>query len=173
MSKAIHLLLVILACAIMAVPASAIGKRPADVWSYYHFDGTGFTSGPSTDNAPFVAVRERARPVVLPAQTANIPLTALPEGSGVVVGICYIKSSGGKLEGGAGAGYAPYPRVPLPISSSGKAFVTVQTDEHGFFVVVLPAGKYSVGSGAFTAEIIVENGITTLIPLQTGKRMVD
>jgi hypothetical protein len=173
MSKSLNFLLVILACAVMVVPAVAIGKRPADAWSYYHFDGAGFTSGPSTDNAPFVAVRERTRPVVLQAQTANITKIALPEGSGVVAGICYIKSSGGKLEGGSGAGYAPYPRVPLLISTVGKAFVTVQTDEQGYFVVVLPAGKYSVGSGGYTAEIIVENGITTLIPLQAGKRMVD
>jgi hypothetical protein len=173
MSQSINLLLVILACTVMAVPAAAIGKRPSEAWSYYHFDGIGFTSGPSTDNSPFVAVRGRVRPVVLQAQTANIAPTALPEGSGVVAGICYLKTAGGKLEGGAGADYAPYPHVPLLISSAGKAFVTVQTDDQGYFVVVLPAGKYSVGSEPYTAEIIVESGVTTLIPLQAGKRMVD
>jgi hypothetical protein len=173
MSKSINLLFVILACAVITVPAAAIGKRPSDVWSYYHFDGVGFKSGPSTDNSPFVAVRERVRPVILLAPTENIAPVTLSEGSGVVAGLCYLKSSGGKLEGSIRADYAPYPRVPLLISSAGKAFVTVQTDDHGYFVVVLPAGTYSVGSGPYTADIMVERGITTLIPLQAGKRMVD
>ena len=54
-----------------------------------------------------------------------------------------------------------------------KLHVTVQTDEHGYFVAVLAAGKYSIGSGPFTAEISVDRGITTLVPLRAGKRMVD
>ena len=82
-----------------------------------------------------------------------------------------LQSSGGKL--GGGSGFVPYPRVPLLISSGGKQFVTVQTDEQGYFVVVLPAGTYSIGSEPFTAEITVERGITTLVPLRAGKRMVD
>ncbi|HIJ95324.1 MAG TPA: hypothetical protein HPP94_06240 [Desulfuromonadales bacterium] len=173
MSKSIYFLFIILACIALAVPATAIGTRPVDAWSYYHFDGTGFTSGPSADSTPSFAVRERVRPVLLLSLTSNISPTALPEGSGVVAGICYIRTAGGKLEGGAGSGYAPYPRVPLLISSGGKSFVTVQTDEQGYFIVVLPAGKYSIGSGPTTAEIVVDQGITTLIPLQAGKRMVD
>ena len=171
MATVINLLIVILAYAVMAVPATAAGERPSDVWIYYHFDGTGFTSGPATDDSAFVAVRERLRPVVLPAQTPDIQATPLPDGAGVIAGICYIRSSGGKL--GGGSGYASCPRVPVLISFGGKPFVTVQTDDQGYFVVVLPAGTYSVGSGPFTAEIRVERGITTLVPLQAGKRMVD
>lgn len=167
----LKLLLCILTSVSMALPASAAGNRPADVWNYYHFDGVGFIPGPSTDNSPFVAVRERLRPVIVLAQTADRAQTALPDGSGVIAGICYIRSSGGKP--GSGAGYLPYPRVPLLISSGGKAFVTVQTDDQGYFVVVLPAGTYAIGSGPFTAEITVERGSTTLVPLMAGKRMVD
>lgn len=171
MSKAIPFLLFFLVCAALPASASAAGKRPADVWNYYHFDGTAFTPGPAVDGSAFMAVREKVRPVILAAQTAHIEQTALPDDAGAIAGICYLQSSGGKL--GGGSGFKPYPRVPLLVSTGGKELVTVQTDDHGYFVVVLPAGTYSIGSGPFTAEITVERGITTLVPLRAGKRMVD
>lgn len=171
MSKSIHALLVFLLCAVLPAAASAAANRPADVWNYYHFNGNAFTPGPAIDGSAYVAVREKVRPVVLTAQTADIEQAALPDGAGVIAGICYLQSSGGKL--GGGSGFVPYPRVPLLISSGGKQFVTVQTDEQGYFVVVLPAGTYTIGSEPFTAEITVERGITTLVPLRAGKRMVD
>ena len=169
MPKAILLLLVLLIGT--TVSAAAAGKRLADTWNYYHFDGSAFIPGPTVDGSAFIAVREKVLPVVLTVQPSDIEQTALPDGAGVIAGICYLQSSGGKL--GSGSGFSPYPRVPLLISSGGKQFVTVQTDEQGYFVVALPAGKYSVGSGPFTAEITVERGITTLVPLRAGKRMVD
>ena len=171
MSKAIHLLLALLICSALPASASAAGNRPTDAWNYYHFDGIAFTPGPTVDGSAFVAVREKVRPVVLTALTTLIEQTFLPDGEGVIAGICYLQSSGGKL--GAGSGYSPYPRVPLLISSGGKELVTVQTDDNGYFVVVLPSGTYAIGSGPFTAEISVESGVTTLVPLRAGKRMVD
>ena len=171
MFKTLLLITVFLIGATSSVTASAAGKYPADVWNYYHFDGTAFIPGPAVDGSAFIAVREKVRPVVLTIQTPDIEKTALPDGMGVIAGICYMQSSGGKL--GGGGGYIPYPNVPLLISSGGKQLVSVQTDGFGYFVVVLPAGKYSVGNGPFTAEISVERGITTLVPLRAGKRMVD
>jgi len=169
MFKAIHILLALLICSTVTV--SAAGKRPADSWNYYHFDGTAFIPGPAVDGTAFLAVREKAQPVVMTIQAAPIEQTALPDGAGVIAGICYLQTSGGKLV--AGSGFKPYPRVPLLISSGGKQLVSVQTDDHGYFVVVLAAGTYSVGSGPSTTEITVESGITTLVPLRAGKRMVD
>jgi len=171
MFKRIQLLLVFLLCMALPMPASAAANRPADVWNYYHFDGNAFVPGPAIDGSAYVAVREKVRPVILTAQASDIEQTALPDESGVIAGICYLQSSGGKL--GGGSGFKPYSRVPLLISSGGKQFVTVQTDDLGYFVVVLPAGTYSIGSEPFTAEITVERGITTLVPLRAGKRMVD
>ena len=171
MSKTIHLILGILLCAALPAGGFAAGNRPAEVWNYYHFDGSAFTPGPAIDGNAFVAVREKARPVILIAPAPDIMPTALPDGAGVIAGICYLQSSGGKL--GSGSKYIPYPRLPLLISSEGKPFVTVQTDDHGYFVVVLPGGTYSIGSETFTSEITVERGITTLVPLRAGKRMVD
>ena len=171
MSRAIQFLLLFLLCAALPVSASATGNRPVGVWNYYHFDGISFIPGPAIGGSAFVAVREKVRPVVLTAPSADIEQTALPDEAGVIAGICYLQSSGGKL--GGGSGFVPYPRVPLLISSGGKQYVTVQTDDHGYFVVVLPAGTYSIGSEPFTAEIAVERGITTLVPLRAGKRMVD
>lgn len=169
MFKAIHVLLALLLCG--AVPAAAAGKRPLESWNYYHFNGSAFTAGPATDGSAFIAVREKMRPVVVTTQLPQLEQTGLADSDGVIAGICYLQSSGGKL--GGGSGIKPYPRIPLLISSGGKQFVTVQTDDHGYFVVILPAGTYTVGSGPFTAEISVERGITTLVPLRAGKRMVD
>ena len=171
MSKTILSVLFFLICAALSTSASAAGKRPADVWNYYHFDGAAFTSGPTVDGSTFVAVRENVRPVILMSQTAPIEREKLPEGTGAIAGICYLQSSGGKLA--AGGGFKPFPRVTVLISSGGKQLVTVQTDDHGYFVVVLPAGTYTIGSGPLTVGITVERGITTLVPLRSGKRMVD
>ena len=171
MPKAPFFILALIIVSALYATTSAFDKRPADVWNYYHFDGISFTSGPTLDGSAFVAVREKVRPVVLTAQTSQIEQIPLPEGAGVIAGICYLQSSGGKL--GVGSGFKAYPHVPLIISSGGRQLVTVQTDDHGYFVTVLPAGLYSVGSGPATAGITVERGITTLVPLRAGKRMVD
>ncbi|MFZ2949475.1 MAG: hypothetical protein WA003_08310 [Desulfuromonadaceae bacterium] len=171
MSKAIQFMLFFLLCTAFPASASAAGNRPADAWNYYHFDGAAFIPGPAIDGSAYVAVREKVRPVVLTALTSDFEQTVLPDGAGVIAGICYIQSSGGKL--GGGRGYTPYPSMPLLISAGGKELVSVQTDDHGYFVVVLEAGTYTIGSGPFTAEVTVERGKTTLVPLRAGKRMVD
>ena len=169
MYKVIYLFLALFICSVL--PVAAAGNFPTDIWNFYHFDGTAFTPGPSTDGTAYLAVREKLRPVLLANQTSDIEQTVLPDGSGVITGICYLQSSGGKLT--SGAGFKPNPRMPLLISTGGKEFVTVLTDDQGYFTVVLPAGTYSVGSGMITAKITVERGVTTLVPLRVGKRMVD
>ena len=171
MSTGINFFLALLACISMSTSAIAASNRPANVWNYYHFEGVGFKAGPSTDGSAFIAVRERVQPVVLLNQSSNIEAIDVPKDSGVIAGICYFKSSGGRL--GNNSGYIPCPRTPLLISAEGKQLVTVQTDEQGYFVAVLPAGEYTIGNGPFTDKISVDNWITTLVPLMAGKRMVD
>ena len=171
MSRVIIFSVVFLLCALLSTSASAASKRPVDVWNYYHFDGSAFAPGPAVDGTAFIAVQQKVQPVVLTAPSERIEQAVLPDGSGAIAGICYLQSSGGKL--GGSRGFKPFPHVPLLISASGKHFVTIQNDDHGYFVVVLPAGTYSVASGPFTADVTVERGITTLVPLRGGKRMVD
>ncbi|MDD2852455.1 MAG: hypothetical protein PHY09_11255 [Desulfuromonadaceae bacterium] len=171
MSRLFRICVALFICVICASAASAAGKRPADAWNYYHFDGTSFVAGPTADGSAFIAVRENALPIVLTAQKTSLEQTALSEGTGVIAGICYLQSSGGKL-GGSG-GFTPYPQVSLLISSGGKQYMAVQTDAYGYFTVSLPAGTYAVGSGPITARVTVERGITTLVPLRVGKRMAD
>lgn len=171
MSRIVTFLLVFLTGTLLSSPISAASKRPADVWNYYHFDGAAFAPGPAAAGTAFVAVREKVRPVVLTAEAVEIAQVALPDGSGVIAGICYQQSSGGKL--GNGRAFKPYPRIPFLILSAGKPLVTVQSDDHGYFMAVLPAGTYTVSNGPFAVEITVERGITTLVPLRAGKRMVD
>jgi hypothetical protein len=171
MAACVNFILVVIASAVVFTTAVAASKRPADVWGYYHFDGVSFKAGPPVDGSAFIAVSERLQPVVLHLQTQKIQSIGLPEGAGAVAGICYIQSSGGKL--GDGKGYVPRPRANLQISSPDTPPVVVQTDDYGYFITVLPAGKYTIGSGPFTDEISVQRGSTTLVPLRAGKRMVD
>ena len=170
MSSGSIFLLAALAVIIICVAVSAASKRPDTAWSYYHFDGHGFVAGPPADSSPFLAVRDRAKPVVM-ARMARIETVPMPPDTGVLAGICYIRSSGGKLSGSNG--YAPSPGLPLTISSGNRVVTNVVSDEHGYFVALLPAGSYRIASGAFTAEATVEVGKTTLAALRTGKRMVD
>jgi hypothetical protein len=166
-----RILIPCLVCTIFCSSAGAFSQRPLDTWVYYHFDGSSFQPGPATDGTAFIAVRNEVQPVVTLSALSTQDAPALSAKSGVIAGICYFLTSGGKL--GSGPGYTPCPDTPLQISSGGKQFVTVKTDEHGYFVVVLEAGTYSLGSGPFTATITVENGVTSLVPLRAGKRMVD
>ncbi|MDD5284645.1 MAG: hypothetical protein PHD54_02200 [Desulfuromonadaceae bacterium] len=173
MFRGVKLILAVIASTVMCGTTVAASKRPATgVWNYYHFNGAGFEAGPSLDGRAFIALRERVHPVVLLARTRDIEPIALQEDAGVIAGICYIKSSVGKL-GGGNSGYAPSVHAAILVSSGGKPFVTAQTDDNGYFAIVLPEGKYSIGSGPFATEATVERGITSLVTLKAGKRMVD
>lgn len=169
MFKILILLLVFLAST--ALSTAAAGKRPPDDWNFYHFDGTVFKTGPAADGSAFIALREKVYPLVLISRKIQLEQRELPDGAGVIAGICYLQSAGGKLK--PGSGFKVCRDTPLRISLGGKPFLTVQTDNHGYFVAVLPAGTYTIGSGPFTTEVTAERGITTLVPLRAGKRMVD
>jgi hypothetical protein len=169
MSTRLNLLPVLLGCFVMCVTASASAKRPSGVWNYFHFDGRSFIAGQPTSGTPFVAVRDGVRPAVL-THMAKIEATGLAAGTGALVGICYIQSSGGKLA--PGPAYLPSARMPVRISAGGTLVATAETDEQGYFVTALAVGRYQVNCKE-TVEATVENGKTTLVPLRVGKRMVD
>lgn len=170
MPAGFNLMLAVIACLLVAVAAVAASKRPADIWNYYHFDGSRFVAGQAANGKRIVAVRDGVRPVVaLP--TTKFEAVALPAGTGAMAGICYIQSAGGKLAGGAG--YLAAPSMRLPISSGTSVVTTVQSDEQGYFTIVLPAGRYVVGEGPLAREVQVKRDQTTLITLRVGKRMVD
>ncbi|MBC8017199.1 MAG: hypothetical protein H7X83_01600 [Verrucomicrobia bacterium] len=155
---------------VMCVAVSAASKRPGAAWNYYHFDGRGFVAGQPPDGGPFLAVRDHVLPVEM-SRAVKIEAVSLPKNKGAIAGICYIQSSGGKLEGGRG--YAPCPRTTITISSGNTVVTSMLSDENGYFVAILAAGSYRVGSGAFAVEALVEKGTTVLVPLRAGKRMVD
>lgn len=154
----------------LCTAAVAASIRRGDAWNYYHFDGSGFVAGKVTDGSIFVAVSNGVRPVVL-THTERVETMGLPPDTGAVAGICYIQTSGGKLAGGAG--YLPCPHMQLAVSSGNRVVTTVQTDEQGYFVVVLPAGRYIVGEGPLAREVRVKKDQTSLVALRLGKRMVD
>ncbi|QEM70082.1 hypothetical protein FO488_01335 [Geobacter sp. FeAm09] len=160
----------VIVCLLLGGAAIAASKRPAALWNYYHFDGNGFVAGQAAGGKRVVAVRAGVRPVVAPPE-AKIEAVRLPAGTGAVAGICYIQSAGGKLAGGTG--YLAAPAMRLPVSAGNNVVTTVQADEQGYFIAVLPAGRYLVGEGPLASEVRVENDQTTLMAVRVGKRMVD
>jgi len=170
MSSGSTLILAVVAVCIMCVAVSAASRRQTTAWNHYHFDGHVFVAGPPADDSPFLAVRDRTVPVVL-TRAAQAEATPLPSDKGALAGICYLRSSGGKLAGGRG--YAPCPRTTITVSSGKTVVTSVLSDDHGYFVALLVAGSYRISNGIFEAEAIVEKGTTVIVPLLAGKRMVD
>jgi len=155
--------------ALLCVTAVAAAKRPGSHWQYFHFDGHSFIAGQPAGDATFVAVNKDFMPAVL--THASKPKTmALPPDKGVLVGFCYIQSSGGKLT--SSASYQPGARMPVEITANGKHVAVTETDDKGYFVIALSAGSYHIICKE-TVEAKVENGTTILVPLRVGKRMVD
>jgi hypothetical protein len=164
----LSLLLLVLAVMLFSFDASALARRPAEQWAYFHFDGGQFVAG-KPDAGTFVAVRDGVQPMVT-ARAEKLQGAPLPAGTGAVVGICYVQSSGGKLR--AGPGFDAVPLIPVEISAGGKPVATVETDRNGYFVVALPPGSYKIGARG-AVEVKVTKGSTTFVPLRVGKRMVD
>lgn len=170
MSTGTIVLLAGLILAVMSLAVSAAAKRPNATWNYYHFDGNGFVSGRPAEGGTFLAVRDGVLPAVLSRPT-KIEALALPADKGVLAGCCYLQVSGGKQA--SGRNVAPCPGLALTIFSGESPLLRTQTDQSGHFVAVLPAGVFRVSSGAFSIEVTVEAGKTTLAALKAGKRMVD
>ena len=169
MSTGLNVFLAGVALAVMSLTAAAAAKRPGGRWNYFHFDGRGFVAGKAADDSPSVALRAGVRPVIV-AKGAKPEPVSLDGQTGALVGICYGQSSGGKLK--VGAAFLPYPRLPVRIFSGETVVAATQTDAEGYFLVMLPAGRYRVKARQ-EVEVTIENGTTTLLPLRAGKRMVD
>jgi hypothetical protein len=162
------LLLLPLSVMLFSLDATALARRPAGQWAYFHFDGGQFVPG-KPEAGTFVAVQDGVQPMVA-ARAEKLQAVPLPAGTGAVVGICYVQSSGGKLR--TGAGFDAVPLIPVEISTGGRNFATVETDNNGYFVAALPPGSYKVGARG-AVEVKVSKGSTTFVLLRVGKRMVD
>ena len=169
MPTSYNVILTGLLVAVMSLTACAAAKRPAGQWSYFHFDGHAFVAGRPADDIPFVAVQSGVRPEVL-KQGEKPEAVKLAGGNGALAGICYIQRFGGKLK--PGPAYLPYARMPVLVSSGARVVATVETDDGGYFLVALTPGRYRLQANE-VAEITVESGTTTLVPLRAGKRMAD
>ena len=169
MTRFFSLPLALLSVALICLTAHAMSRRPAQQWAFFHFDGQSFVAGQPSYGTPFIAVRGGMRPVVL-KRAGTIAEAKLAPGTGAVVGICYVQSSGGKLR--PAGGHRPAAQLPVRILSGEKVVAMIETDEDGFFVATLPAGSYRIEARE-TREVTVDNGSTALISLRVGKRMVD
>ena len=144
-----------------------MGSRPVDSRTMY-FDGSVFREG-KTAGQPAIATRIGHYPQLLQDGSSR-EAVPLPSGTGALAGICYIQQSGSKL--GSHPAFLPRPGMPVNVSGTGVER-EARCDEHGFFSLALPAGRYNVRSGADSRAVTIEQDKTTLIPLRGGKRMVD
>jgi len=154
----------------MCVAVSGLSRRPDTVWNYYHFDGQSFAAGLPADDAPYLAVRDGFKPVVLKRSGAAVA-APLQNNTGALAGICFIQSSGGKIAGARG--YLPCTGTTIDFFSGTTLVQSSRTDDAGYFMALLPTGRYRITNGAFNVEASVEAGTTVLVPLRAGKRMVD
>lgn len=162
--------LVTLSLLLVGLTAHASATRPDDPWSYFHFKDGNFVAGKPAGDAPFVAVQDGMRPVPV-TQGEKVEAVKLPRGTGAVVGISYLQSSWGKLDGRSS--YEGVPKMDIVVlNSANKMITSTETDLEGYFSLVLPAGKYKIVAREII-PILIEEGKTALIPLRAGKRMVD
>jgi len=169
MSAGRNVILTGIVVGVMSLTAAAAARRPAGQWDFFHFDGHSFVAGRLGDGAPSVALQSGVLPSLV---TQGDPPAAvrLARGSGALLGICYLQSSGGKLA--RGPAYLPVALLPVRIFSGAKLLATTQTDAQGYFLVTLAAGSFRVEAGQ-AVQVTVEKGMTTLVPLRVGKRMID
>ena len=154
--------------AVMCLTAAAAAQRPAQ-WRYFHFDGHAFVAGRPADGTTAVALAAGVRPVLVKGREQPEAVN-LAGGTGALVGICYTQRSGGKLQ--AGPSFLPGARMAVRIYSGDRLVAAAETDDQGYFLVTVAAGRYRVEARE-VAQVTVENGTTTLVPLRVGKRMVD
>ncbi|MEI6305395.1 MAG: hypothetical protein WCP33_01100 [Deltaproteobacteria bacterium] len=169
MANGLNIFMTGILIAAFSVAATAAAKRPGSHWQYFHFDGRSFISGQTVDAGTFIAVKNSFKPQVL-TQMSALEETELPDDNGAIVGFCYIQRSGGKLN--LGASFQPSSHITVRISDNNRLVATPETDNRGYFVTILPPGRYQV-SGRETIEVVIEKGKTILIPIRVGKRMVD
>jgi hypothetical protein len=165
-----HLLCLILFFLMMTLPCD--GEMFNNYGHSVHpwrFDGKEFVPGTGDGNM-VVLVRDGYLPVVR-TRDASIPSTPLPDGMGVIAGICYVNVTGGRLAALSGA----RPEGGCRVEAIGALLPAgrVTADQHGFFSLTLPAGTYEVRTAGSMVNLTVTEGRTTLVALRTGKRMVD
>ena len=169
MANGLNIFMVGVLIADFSASAAAAAKRPGSNWQNFHFDGQSFISGQPDNGLEFVAVKDGFKPQVR-TQMEKIEEDKLTADNGAIVGFCYIQRSGGKLN--LGASFQPSSRITVRISDNNRLVATPETDNRGYFVTILPPGRYQV-SGRETVEAVIEKGKTILIPIRVGKRMVD
>jgi hypothetical protein len=136
----------------------------------WHFNGRGFSPGRG-DGSVVVLVRDGYLPVADRGSETVAPTTPMPDGQGVIAGICYIQVSGGKLAGRSGT--LPMAGYSLKITAASGESRLAATDDRGYFLLPLPAGVYQVQGEGAPAQVTVTAGKTSLVALRTGKRMAD
>jgi hypothetical protein len=137
-------------------------------WQAYSFNGKEFQEG-SLPGRIFIAMRDGYLPVVAISGEA-LREELLPQGAGGLAMICYMQSSGGKLQ--RQAGFLPFSGAAVVIVGSGLT-VDGQTDSAGYLVKALPPGEYEVRVSGFVRKVQIEKGKSSLIAVRIGKRMVD
>jgi hypothetical protein len=98
----------------------------------------------------------------------------LPPGTGAVAGICYLQTSGGKLNDNTdNTTIKPYPDEQIVIKNNQEGISVTRTDDAGYFIEALFPGKYELLCRGAGKPVTVKRGETTLVPLRGGKRMAD
>ncbi len=167
MSIRLKLLIILL---LISTSASAAGSLHSVEWKFYHFNGKKIIHGRPEPGVDFIAIADGIRPAIARSEERLDPVP-LPPDRGGVAGIAYIAVSGGKS--GIQHEYLPAGRMKLNLASGNKIIATLETGENGYFAADLPPGRYRIGISPFFSDVSIEKGVTAIVSIRAGKRMVD
>lgn len=153
---------------LLFVCGCAFGGEGKMSWRSSYFDGNEFRQG-SLPQHILVYQRQGFMPVV-GVEGESFPETPLPDGTGGAVIYCYVESSGGTVRTHGGS--IPMGGAVIELGGD-RGKILIRSDEKGYAVAGLPAGGYTASVGGITKSFAISQGATTLLPIRTGKRMVD
>lgn len=149
---------------------AACAGGDSSLWRPYTFDGTNFSVS-AEPAAHSIWTRDGHFPAISKADPDPARSDRLPPGTGVVAGICYTQTAGGKIS--SQNSFTPYPDEQITLKSKTYGVFVTRTDNDGYFKEHLKAGSYELFCRGVRAEFRIKTGKTTLAPIRGGKRMAD
>lgn len=139
-------------------------------WQPYTFNGMEFVNQKIADS-PSIWVRDGYYPRTNEPEKVTADTGKLSPGTGAVSGVCYIRSSGGKIA--YKSGFEPLADEQITIRNARYGVSVVRSDSAGFFIEELFPETYELFCRGARAEVMVREGKTALTVIRGGKRMID
>lgn len=142
----------------------------AGPWQTYTFNGAEFVTQ-QISGLPSIWVRDGYQPQTGEPEKLAVDIGKLSPGSGAVAGICYIRTSGGKLVDRSGIDLLADEQITIRNAKFG--ITVVRSNSAGIFTEELFPGSYELFCRGAKTDVTVREGKTALTAIRCGKRMAD